>query len=155
MAKKGPDRVATAKLRQMEKDKAKEWKTLVSDHDDGDYAEVLEILRFKLERVRVHIATRKLVKDASRISKEIRKVTHLLDKVIADQYEERRSRRFFARHRIQRKLGVDSKGVLRTGVPEDLRGEFMAEMEAAFDERKADLKRAFDMMADKIWTWWE
>jgi len=152
---KGPGPVARAKLSQMEKDKAKEWTALVSDQDDGDYAEVLDVLRFKLERVRAHIATRKLVKDSSRISKEIRKVTFLLGKVIADEYEERRSRRFFAKHGIQRKLGVDSKGVIRTGVPDDLREEFMAEMDAAFDERKSDLKRAFDMMADDIWRWWE
>lgn len=154
-ARRRPGPVVRAKLRRMDENRAKEWNSFLANDNDSDYGDILEVLRFKLERVRAHIDTQKLVKDAARISKEMKKVISLLDKVIADEYEERRTQRLFRKHGIKRKFGVNAKGVIQTGIPEEISREWMSEMDAAFDERKADLKLAFDLMAENIWTWWE
>lgn len=143
------------KLSMMGKNRMKEWSAFLKDDSDFDYDDILKVLRYKLERVRIHIRTHDLVMDAGKISSEIKAVIRLLDRVIKDDYEMIRVNAFLKKHGLKMKCSIGKDGKFESGIPDELSNEFLSETDAAFIERKEDLRKAFELMVENMWSWWD
>ena len=148
-------RVVERSMNLMAKNRMKEWTAFLKDDGDFDYVDILKVLRYKLERVRVHIRTHDMVMDAGKISSEIKSVLKLLDRVIKDDYETIHVNAFLKKHGLKMKCGVDKDGKFDSGIPDELSSEFLSATDAAFMERKEDLKKAFELLSENMWSWWD
>jgi len=144
------------KLKIMKKNRIKEWKEFLKDDDDYDYNYVLKVLRYKLFRLRAHIVAHQMIMDAPRVSKEIKEVLDLLDRVIEDKYEDRAVAAFLKRHGIKDIGGrCNGDGEWENNIPSELNSEYLEAVSDGRETRRDDLKEAFALMAENIWGWWD
>lgn len=117
--------------------KVSQYKDLLKRDEDGDYRFALMMFSYKLGRTRSYITRNASLSEKKKkeIISEIRQVENLLQKVVEDKYLDK------CMKKAKRK------------VPLDFQME-SACVERAFDERKADLEKAFNVMLSKIWFWW-
>lgn len=144
------------KLKTMKKNRMKEWKEFLKDDDDYDYNYILKVLRYKLFRLRTHIVTHQMIMDAPRVSKEVKEVMDLLDRVIEDQHEERAVDAFLKKHGIKDVGGrCNEDGEWENNIPSELNSEYLEAVSDGREARRDDLKKAFALMAENIWGWWD
>lgn len=146
----------------------KEWKEFLRDDCDWDFAFILRTIAYKLERTRKCILGNNIIKRAQEVHDEIEKVECLFKRVIEDKYLDELWKPF------QKKYGTLR---MRT-VPKVVNGKkvyaakfsfskdnkrnrgaaFKAWRRCSKKSREAmvlDLRRAFRIMSDKIWGWWD
>jgi hypothetical protein len=91
-------------------------------------------------------------------------VEQLLQKVIDDKYYEPFQKEIETRYgKSKLKFGKMKNGLreltVKWDLPEEKRNEAITEQlrlgELATQMQKDDLKKAFDLMAENIWNWWD
>lgn len=125
--------------------KISDYKKFLEKDQDFDYLFILRMLKYKLKRTRDHIISHNMLVNAKEVGTEIGEVETLLQRVIDDKYEDEQW------DKLEKKHGKSLYGINQ---PVELSQDVAAASEAAFEDRQADLKKAFDMMLDKIWFWW-
>lgn len=140
----GPAKVK-AKAVELKK-KVSDYRKFLRDDCDFDYSSILKMLRYKLKRTREHIVKHDLVADAQDVGADIKKVEDLLKRVIADKYDEKCWRE------IEKKFGSRHIG---SEPSQEMRQAMLDAEEQALDAKKEDLKKAFDIMLERIWFWWD
>lgn len=125
--------------------KVREYRRVLKNDGDFDYGFILIMLQYKLRRTREHIIKHNILMDATKIGAQIQVVEKLLQRVIDDKYEAKYWRK------LERKHGK----TLFKSRRKDIANEVISASEMAFEDRKADLKKAFDIILEQIWHWWD
>lgn len=140
--------------------------SFLEENHEWDYVYIIDLLRFKLKM------TRKLFEKEghsvpetnNEIVSQILEVEQLLRKVIDDEYFEPFQKEIEAKYgKSKLKFGKIKNGVGKLTVKWDLQEEKQEEAineqlrlgELATQMRKDDLKKAFDLMSENIWNWWD
>jgi len=153
-----PERAAAFRRRM------REWIGFLRDDHDYDYDYILAVLAYKLGRTRQYIKGHNLIKDAGKVAREIKEVEGLIRKVMADDYHEEVFASFYKKHghprRVTREAGP--RGLVECDIlyggksaTPAMRREQARLYEREDEARKADLRKAFDLMVERIWGWWE
>ena len=76
------------------KKKLKEYQEILKNDEDWDWAYILRLLKYKLERTRKCISANAIIRDAPKVARQIRQVEVLLGRVEEDKYFEQISKIF-------------------------------------------------------------
>lgn len=140
--------------------------SFLEENHEFDYIYIIDLLRFKLKM------TRKLFEKEghsvpetnNEIVRQILEVEQLLRKVIDDKYYEPFQKEIEAKYgKSKLKFGKKRNGfrelTIKWDLPEEKQQEVFDEqrrlIELATQMRKDDLKKAFDLMSENIWNWWD
>lgn len=147
--------------------KLSEYRRLLRDDFDWDYAYILKLLQYKLSRTRRCIVANNIVVSAKKIGNQIQKVENLLGRVLNDCYYEEISRSFHKKYGRSRLIKLPREKGAR-GVPVVIRYPKKTPQNSRQIHRAAmklfkkaermksnDLKKAFDLMRKDIWGWWD
>lgn len=148
-----------------EKKMAEYAKFLIED-EDWDFAFIFHSLIYKLERTRDCIVKNKLIVRSDDVGKEINEVVVLLKKVVEDDYEAEFFKDYYKKYGKPKMVSKPVEGkegklfqieFLYKGKPatEAMRKEMRKLYKQAGAAKVADLHRAFKLMEDRIWGWWD
>jgi len=159
---------AKKRRREKEKQRMKEWTVFLKEDADWDYGCILDVFIFKLERTAKCIVDNEIIvkKEARQIAKEIGETVKLLKKVRDDNYHVKYEKELTDKYG---KMLHDQSEKTPEGYivwkmwreketkenEEEIRKASRAAFEQADEDRKNDLRKAFEIMIEKIWGWWE
>jgi hypothetical protein len=140
-----------------------EWQEFLKEDGDTDWACILNVLKYKLERTRKAIVSRAVVADSEKTGKEIAEVEALLERVMADEYRDPLQEEFERKYGKQKfkfkplpgggsTLEISYGGKLPTA---KMNREHLADSRLAGKQQEADLRKAFSLMADRLLWWWD
>jgi hypothetical protein len=167
---RGPARRSTSARRSKKvafEKKLREYRAFLRDDFDWDWAYILRLLQYKLERIRKCIVANDIIVGASRVAREIREVERLLERVTADRYYDKIAKPFHRKYgRLKMVFGerdprTNTRAVTFTYARETPRTRQRIHSEAhrlhqqAEKMQQDDLKRAFVLMHERIWGWWD
>lgn len=147
--------------------KLKEYRHVLKDDEDGDYAYILQLLKYKLERTRKCIVANEIITSNEIVGRQIKQVEGLLGRVLADQYNDELFKDFHKKYgRLKLRSGKGKPGsrsvpVILYYAKETPANREQAKREASKLYKRADkmrvndLNRAFDLMKKSIWRWWD
>jgi len=150
-----------------ERNRIRKYAKFIKNNHDWDYDYIIQLLRFKLKMVRETIQKNSIIiqEQIDQISNEISEVEKLLDKVIADNYFSELKLEFEKKYgKVEHEFikENDSKNdSFKTiyHVEEDKLNEAQEEYaklhNLSFEMRKNDLKKAFELISENIWNWWD
>jgi hypothetical protein len=159
-------RQKSEKKRRLER-KLKEYKSVLSKDEDWDWTYILSLLKYKLERTRKCISSNKIIKDAPKVSGQIREVENLLNRVIEDRYFDEISKDFRKKYGHLKMISQKPiPGQLATTVTFKFTKETPQNAKRihslhhrlylkAQKMQKDDLREAFNLMHKNIWGWWD
>ena len=144
------------------KKKCAEYARFLRDDFDFDYTYILYLLRYKLGRTR-RCLLRGHTKSAEQDAKDIQEVEDLLWKVCEHGYEEEVMATFTKKYGKPKMKATpvsehaDKIDLLYNGKPatKAMVNQMRKAWERAHANRVADLRKAFDIMAEKMWGWWD
>jgi hypothetical protein len=161
-------KIPSKNKKKAEKDRMKGWKEFLKDDADFDYEFILRVLKYKLERTRKCIASNDIVLDAKRVVKEIKEVEELICKVLKDNYFHEMTKDFrkeygslqwkTVKHKDDEGKFDEMRFYFTKETPEtrdSIFSKWHAFSKKAEEARKADLKKAFELMSERIWSWWD
>lgn len=145
--------------------KCKEYARLLEDDFDFDWWHIISLLRYKLQRTRRQLA---IGYNANRreVCREIEDVENLIWKVLEYDYDGEASASFYKKHGKPKVVSKPIPGqphlmsmefIYPNGKPatKAMCKQLINNYNKAFNMKKADLKKAFDIMLEKIWGWWD
>jgi len=147
--------------------KLREYRTFLRDDFDWDWTYILRLLTYKLERTRKCIVANNIIVAARRVAREIREVEQLLQRVIDDRYYNEIAKPFhrkYGRPKMvfgERDPRTKARAVTFTYARETPRTRAGIHHEAhrlhkqAEKMQRDDLNRAFALMQERIWSWWD
>jgi hypothetical protein len=155
-----------AKPKKTERMRLKEWNEFLKDDADFDYEHILNVLCYKLGRTKECIVANGIVMDAEKIAKEIEEVEELLHKVIDDNYFREMTEAFRKENGDLEWETIGGKSdkfsemrfFFPNETPKNRKGLFRqwhTYGRKAEKARIADLRKAFKIMSEKIWGWWD
>lgn len=133
---------------------------------EWDYIYIIDLLRFKLKMTRKLFEKEGHSMEATKneMISQILEVEKLLQKVIDDNYFEPFQKEIETKYgKSKFKFGKKKKGlrelIIEWDLPDDKKAEAICEQtrlhELATQMQKDDLKKAFDLMVENIWGWWD
>lgn len=145
--------------------KCKEYASFLKDDFDFDYAYIVRLLAYKLQRTRKSLEAGYNA-NKSVLSKQIKEVESLLLKVDEYDYEENEMAAFNKKYgkpkMVECKLpgiggGRGIEFIYDNGKPATaaMNRQRLAAHNRAFAKKKADLRKAFALMEENIWQWWD
>jgi competence CoiA-like predicted nuclease len=140
--------------------------SFLEGNHEWDYIYIVDLLRFKLKMTRKLFEKEghSVAETNNEIINQILEVEQLLQKVIDDKYYEPFQKEIETRYgKSKLKFGKMKNGLreltVKWDLPEEKRNEAITEQlrlgELATQMQKDDLKKAFDLMAENIWNWWD
>lgn len=147
--------------------KIKEYEKILKEDRDWDWAYILMLLKYKLERTRKCIVSNNIIQNNKKVGREIKQVEVLLDRVLKDGYFEVISKDFNKKYgRIRMKFiksdlrpnTSQMKTYFKNETPKNskiIHREFLRLHGRADKMRYNELKKAFDLMSKNIWGWWD
>lgn len=148
-------------------EKIRGYRAVLRDDFDWDWGYILRLLRYKLERTRKCIVANDIIADARTVARQIRAVEVLLQCIVDDRYYEQIARRFHKKYgRLRMIAGRAEPGTKAVPVTFKYARETPANRERVHREarrlhrqaekmQREDLKRAFALMHQHIWGWWD
>ena len=145
----------------------KKYLHFLKKNPDWDYSAIIDLLRFKLKMVRTCISRNKNIvkEEIELISLQIKEVENFLQRVLDDNYYSENLVEYEKRYgKVEYKLVKIQETKTRRleviyHVADDLKAEAEEEHTKLIlisdEEQKADLKKAFDLMVENIWNWWD
>ena len=156
----------TVKQKAEHEKKVKEYTHFLKDDADWDWDYILRLLRYKLQRTRHCIASGSTVNRA-RTAAEIKEVEDLLWKVLEHDYHSEAFKEFYRKHGKPKHRCVEcvppNKHATKLEITyrngkestEAMGRECRKLAKKEFDLQKSDLRKAFKIMVEKIWGWWD
>lgn len=151
-----------------ERIRKKKYARFMQTNYDWDYSYVLDLLRFKLRMTREYIQKNSLCEKEA-VAEKIRKIAETeayLEKIVGDNYlfaliDDFNIRYGKVKHCFE-KIENSSNSRFATDwsdvAPEKLeeaKAVYATLHEKAEHQRKDDLRKAFDIMCEQIWDWWD
>ena len=138
----------------------------LEENHEWDFVYIIDLLRFKLKMTRKYFKKEghAIEETTNEMANQILEVEQLLRKVIDDKYYEPFQKEIEAKYgKSKLKFGKIKNGVgkltVKWDLPEEKKEEAINEQlrlgELATQMRKDDLKKAFDLMSENIWNWWD
>lgn len=159
---------AKKRRREKEKQRMKEWTAFLKEDADWDYGCILDVFIFKLERTAKCILENNIIvkREAKQIAKEIKQTVDLIKKVKEDNYHAKYEKELTKKygkmlhdHSEKTPEGHIIWKMWREKETKDNAEEIKlasrAAWEKADEDKKNDLRAAFEIMVQKIWGWWE
>ncbi|MDO8519837.1 MAG: hypothetical protein Q7T11_06710 [Deltaproteobacteria bacterium] len=147
--------------------KMTEYRQVLKDDYDWDYAYILKLLCYKLARTRKCILKNNIVSSSKLIGRQIQTIHDLLIRVMEDDYDEEVSKEFYKKYGRVRMIfqkaekGAKAIPVIFRYAKETRQKSHLIRKERRKLFRKADrmrardLKRAFHLMPKQILSWWD
>jgi len=161
-------RMDKKKAQEKEKKRLLKYLYFLKHNHDWDYNFIFELLLFKIKMVRKSILKNNYTAKEclDKISVQMREVECLLEKVVKDEYTSVLEREFESKYTCKIKIKIKFKKDHRLiskrnfkGIDKDRLNEAEEEYglisEKAFEMKKADLRKAFELMTENIWNWWD
>jgi len=150
------------------KKRMKKYSQFSKENYDWDYIHIIELLRFKIKRVRKYIKNNNIIEQQKldEIVGKMKETENLLERVISYDYKDDLKNEFIQKFggEIKFKLKFTKNHKLKTKKDySEIKGDQMEEANIEYDKRsdkefelmKADLKKAFEIMTEHIWDWWD
>jgi len=152
--------------RQLFAKKMREYREFLKRDFDWDWEFIIRLLQYKLKRTRLTIVSNNIIADAKKVGREIREVEVLLGRVLADRYYELVSKEFRRKwgplkqktNKVPGKPYSEWKLWYKNETPKNkkqCRSEHLKLLKAAEKLRRNDLQKAFNLMCERIWGWWD
>jgi len=147
--------------------KVKEYKEFLKNDHDWDWAYIIRLLRYKLERTRKCILENDIIKGSKKVAREIQVVENLLDRVAEDNYFHEITKDFHKKHGKLKSIYKKSEygpnwltsiSKFTKETPQNrkrLHAQYARLWTKASKMQQDDLKKAFDLMNKNIWNWWD
>jgi hypothetical protein len=147
--------------------KIKDYKEFLKDDHDWDWAFIIRLLSFKLQRTRKCILENDIIKGSKKVAREIKEVEILLNRVTEDNYFHEITKDFHKKHGKLKTIYKKSEygpgwfssiSKFTKETPQNskrLHAQYARLWTKASKMQQDDLKRAFDLMNKNIWNWWD
>lgn len=165
------DRKTDARRRREWKQKCREYAEFLKEDYDWDFAFIINLLVFKLERTKKCIVKNQIISKADEVGEEIQEVIDLFNRYHDHDYIKDAFKDFYKEHGRPKMVTIPptKEEALKNpnlggrlefhhrGKP--LPKEFQEKQRCLYEEaehaKKADLDKAFKLMADRIEGWWD
>lgn len=147
--------------------KLRDYKAILKDDEDWDWAFIIKLLRYKLERTRKCIDQNRLIVDHKKVAKQILTVEQLFERILENDYLEEIGKDFFKKNGrpkwIFEKAKPGQKLISSTSrfpreTPRNsvrLHREYLSLVRRSYRMQCSDMNRALALMAKNIWNWWD
>jgi hypothetical protein len=154
-------------VQKREKNRIRKYVRFIKTNHDWDYEYIIQLLRFKLKMVRETIQQHDIIvqEELDQISEQIIEVEKLLDRIIEDNYFYELKAYFEKKygkveHNFISKKETDLSTFKTTyhvsdDKLEEAKQEYLKLHNLSFEMRKNDLKKAFELISENIWNWWD
>jgi hypothetical protein len=148
-----------------------EWAEFLREDYDWDYDFILRTLKYKLGRTRKKILENDIVVSAKQIAMEILEVEKLIGRVMDHDYHEEHFKAYHKKYGRPKMVRIPPTPEEKEKNPEfgcrveflyrgkpataAMNKESMALFHKAEEARVADLRKAFSLMAERIFGWWD
>jgi len=163
-----PKKPSKKERKKKDKKRLKKYSKFLRKNYDWDYNYIIDLLRYKIKRVRKYIKNHDIIERQTldKIVSQMTENEQLLERVVSYDYGADLEREFIAKFggKIRYKTKFKKNHVLEiehdySEINENQIEEEKKEFEQIFDRefelRKADLKKAFELMTENIWGWWD
>jgi hypothetical protein len=155
------------KIKKKEQKRIKKYVRFLKNNREWDFQHIIDMLRFKLKMMRKYLLSEGHVNDEAiqRMTTQIYEVELLLKKVVDDNYftllhdDFNRNYGTIEHDFIKIKGTKTSRIEFKWNVPdeklEEAKEVYHQLMDKADALRKKDLEKAFQLMLENIWGWWD
>lgn len=153
--------------RQLKINKLADYKKFLQDDEDWDWAYIIRLLKYKLQRTRNCISRNNIIENAPIVAKQIREVEVLLERVEKNNYFWQISNGFRKKYGRLKMIsekplpGKNYSAITFKFAKETPRNSKSAHAQhhqlwiKAEKMQRDDLKKAFELMHKNIWNWWD
>jgi hypothetical protein len=163
-----PKKLSKKERKKRDKKRLKKYSEFLRKNYDWDYNYIIDLLRYKIKRVRKYIRKHDIIEKQTldEIVSQMTETEQLLERVVSYDYGSDLEREFIEKFggKIRYNTKFKKNHVLEIerdyseineNQIEEAKKEFEQMHEREFELRKADLKKAFDLMTENIWGWWD
>ncbi len=163
-----PKRLSKRKRKEIEIKRQKKYLKFMRNNHEWDYWYIIDLLRYKIKKVRKYIKNHEYLEEQTRdkIVSQMLEAENLLKRVVSYDYTAELDQEFSEKFggTIKLKLNFKKKHVVKvkrdySDVNIELLQEAIIEFnkmsDNEFERRKADLRKAFDLITENIWNWWD
>jgi len=163
-----PKKLSKKERKKRDKKRLKKYSKFLRKNYDWDYNYIIDLLRYKIKRVRKYIKKHDIIEKQTldEIVSQMTETEQLLERVVSYDYGSDLEREFIEKFggKIRYNTKFKKNHVLEIerdyseineNQMEEAKKEFEQMREREFELRKADLKKAFDLMTENIWSWWD
>jgi len=163
-----PKKLSKKERKKRDKKRLKKYSKFFRKNYDWDYNYIIDLLRYKIKRVRKYIRKHDIIEKQTlnEIISQMTETEQLLERVVSYDYGADLEREFIEKFggKIRYNTKFKKNHVLEIerdyseineNQMEEAKKEFEQMHEREFELRKADLKKAFDLMTENIWSWWD
>lgn len=163
-----PKKLSKKERKKRDKKRLKKYSKFLRKNYDWDYNYIIDLLRYKIKRVRKYIKKHDIIEKQTldEIVSQMTETEQLLERVVSYDYGSDLEREFIEKFggKIRYNTKFKKNHVLEIerdyseineNQIEEAKKEFEQMHEREFELRKADLKKAFDLMTENIWSWWD
>lgn len=156
------------KTKKLEKKRLKKYKKFLKDNHDWDYAYIIDLLRFKIKMTRKQILKNDSIEEETmkEIVDQMKETETLLNRVISNEHFEQLEQEFKEKFggKVKTKMKFTKKNQVKfkdnfSKINEDMieeaKEEFLKLHDKEDELKKEDLKKAFEIMSENIWNWWD
>lgn len=133
---------------------------------DFDYGCLLHLLAFKLKRMQTYFKKHGMGMDSPKVSKRIGEVADLIERansfdyhkfVFKDHYKKYGHPKMIFKEKERTKTGIPVEFLYKNGHPatEEMCNESRELYKLEEKMQQDDLKKAFTIMSEEIWGWWD
>ena len=163
-----PKKPSKKERKKCDKKRLKKYSKFLQKNYDWDYIYIIDLLRYKIKRVRKYIRKHDIIERQSldKIVSQMTETEKLLERIISNDYiadiEKEFVQKFGGKIRLKTKFKKNhvlkiehDYSEINENQIEEAKKEFEQILEKEFELRKADLKKAFELITENIWGWWD
>ena len=163
-----PKKLSKKECRKQNKKRLKKYSKFLRKNYDWDYIYIIDLLRYKIKRVRKYIKKHDIIERQTldKIVSQMTETEKLLERIISNDYiadiEKEFIEKFGGKIRLKTKfkknhvLDIEHDySEINENQIEEAKKEFEQILDREFELKKADLKKAFELMTENIWGWWD
>jgi DNA-directed RNA polymerase subunit H (RpoH/RPB5) len=163
-----PKKLSKKERKKQNKKRLKKYSNFLQKNYDWDYIYIIDLLRYKIKRVRKYIKKHNIIERETldKIVSQMTETEKLLERIISNDYiveiEKEFIEKFGGKIRLKTKfkknhvLDIEHDySEINENQIEEAKKEFEKILEREFELRKTDLKKAFELITENIWGWWD
>lgn len=163
-----PEKLSKKESKKRDKKRMKRYSKFLRKNYDWDYIYIVDLLRFKIKSVRKYIKKHNIIEqnDLDKIVLQMKEAEQLLQRVISYDYHADLEKEFIVKFggKIKHKFKYLKKHTLtlesdysqiNQNRMEEAKEEYLKMGGKEFELRKNDLKKAFEIITENIWEWWD
>ena len=129
------------------------WIPIIYKDRDWDHAYIIDILVYKLERMRDCILRNAIIEDAQKVADEIDECVRRLKATIDTNWADKERDAFHAKYNLSEASIIDFFGFLDANPK--IKKEFNAINKRGYKAEEKQFQEAFNYLRDHIRNWWD